>query len=143
MYSSKTSSKEIDNPITLPTITKLNGFKVRLGIAAKETHCNRTMAISMCDTTFTQGKPNLVNDPIDVSSDTSLSLPETLSLPSNPSLTQISQTPFPPKFPTNLAARYREISTNNIHLRLVGIHSRHPLDYLDNIKKVTDYTTGH
>ena len=36
---------------------------------------------------FTQGKPNLVNDPIDVSSDTSLSLPETLSLPSTPSLT--------------------------------------------------------
>ena len=31
----------------LPTITTLNGIKVRLGIAAKETHCNRTMVISM------------------------------------------------------------------------------------------------
>ena len=32
--------------------------------------------------TYTQGEPNLVNDPIDVSSDTTLSkLPETLSLP--------------------------------------------------------------
>ena len=31
---------------------------------------------------FTQGEPNLVNDPIDNSSDLSLSLPETLSLPS-------------------------------------------------------------
>ena len=41
---------------------------------------------------FTQGEANLVNDPIDVSSDTSLSLPST------PSLTQISQTPFPPNF---------------------------------------------
>ena len=59
-----------------------------------------------------------MNDPIEVSSDTSLSLPETLSLPSSPSLTQNSQTPFPPNFPTNLDARYRENSTNNIQLRL-------------------------
>ena len=44
---------------------------------------------------FHHGEPNLENDPIDVSSDTSLSLPETLSLPSTPSLTPISQTPFP------------------------------------------------
>ena len=67
---------------------------------------------------FTQGKPNLVKDPRDVSSDTSSSLAETLSLPSTPSLTQISQTPFPPIFSTNLDARYRENSTNNIQLRL-------------------------
>ena len=41
--------------------------------------------------TYTQGEPNLVNDPIDVSSDTTLSaLPETISLPSTPSLSQIS-----------------------------------------------------
>ena len=59
-----------------------------------------------------------MNDPIDVSSDTSLSLPEFLSLPSTPSLTPISQTPFPSNFPTNLDARYRENSTNNIQLRL-------------------------
>ena len=47
-----------------------------------------------------------------------MSLPETLSLPSTPSITQISQTPFPTNFPTNLDARYRENSTNKIHLRL-------------------------
>ena len=66
---------------------------------------------------FTQGESNLVNDPIDVSSDTPLSLSETLSLPSTPSLAQISQTPFPSNFPTNLDAIYRENSTNNIQLR--------------------------
>ena len=47
---------------------------------------------------FNQGEPILLNDPIEVLSDTSLTLPETLSLPSTPSLTQISQTPFPPNF---------------------------------------------
>ena len=67
---------------------------------------------------FTQSEPNLVNDPIDVSSDTTLSLPETLSLPSTPSLSQISQTHFPLNFPTNLDARYRENSTNDIQIRL-------------------------
>ena len=48
---------------------------------------------------------------------TNLSLPETLSLPSTPSLTPFSQTTIP-NFPTNLDARYRENSTNNIQLRL-------------------------
>ena len=67
---------------------------------------------------FTRAKPNLVNNPIDVSSDIHLSLPGTISLPSTPSLTQISQTPFPPNFPRNLDARYRENSTKNIHLRV-------------------------
>ena len=59
-----------------------------------------------------------MNDTIDVSSDTFLALPETRSLPSTPSLSQISQTGFPPNFPTNIDARYREHSTNNIPLRL-------------------------
>ena len=63
---------------------------------------------------FIQGEPNLVNHPID----TSLSLSGTLSLPPTPSLTQFSQTTFPPIFPKNLDAKYREISTNIIHLRL-------------------------
>ena len=63
---------------------------------------------------FTQGEPNLVNDPID----TTLSLPETHSLPSTPSITQIQQTPFPTNFHTNLGARYRENLSNTIHLRL-------------------------
>ena len=40
---------------------------------------------------YTQGEPNLVNETIDISSDTTLSsLPETLSLPSTPSLSQNS-----------------------------------------------------
>ena len=59
-----------------------------------------------------------MNDAIDVSYDTILSIPETLSLHSTPSLTPISQTPFPSIFPTNPDARYRENSTNNIQLRL-------------------------
>ena len=68
---------------------------------------------------FTQGDPNLVSDPIDNASDTSLSLQETLSLPSPP--TTISQTPtttFPLNLPTNLDVRYREHLTNHIPLRL-------------------------
>ena len=69
---------------------------------------------------FTQGEPNLINDPIDISTDTttSSSLPETLSLPSTPSISQISPTPFPLNFPNNLDARYREQSSTNIPLRL-------------------------
>ena len=67
---------------------------------------------------FTQSTPNLVNDPIEISSETTLSLSETLSLPSTPLLIQISQTPFPTSFPTILDARYRENSTNTIQLRL-------------------------
>ena len=56
---------------------------------------------------FTQGEPNLVKNPIDISSDTTLSPPETISHPPTPSLSQLSPTPFPPNFPTNLDARYR------------------------------------
>ena len=68
--------------------------------------------------TCPQGEPNLVNDPIDTSSDTTLSsLPETLSLPSTPSISQISSSIFPLNFPNNIDARYREQSTN-ITLRL-------------------------
>ena len=67
----------------------------------------------------TQGEPNLVNDPIDISTDTTLSsLPETLSLPSLPSLSQISPTLFPLNFPNNLDARYQKQSSINIPLRL-------------------------
>ena len=61
----------------------------------------------------------MVNDPIDISSDTTLSsLPETLSLRSTPSLSQISATLFPLNFPNNLDARYREQSSSNIPSRL-------------------------
>ena len=68
---------------------------------------------------YTQGEPNLENDTIDISTDTTLSsLPETLSLPSTPSLSQNSPTLFPLNFPNNLDARYREQSSTNISLRL-------------------------
>ena len=92
---------------------------------------------------FTQGEPNFVNDPIDVSSDTTLSLPETLSPPSTPSLSQFSPTPFPLYFPTNLDARYRENSFNNIPLRLDWNTFVAPLHYLVKILKAADYTTVH
>ena len=70
---------------------------------------------------YPQGEPNLVNDPIDTSSDTTLSsLPETFSPPpppSTPSISQILPSFFPLNSPNNLDARYREQSTN-IPLRL-------------------------
>ena len=92
---------------------------------------------------FTQGEPNLVNESLDVSSDTTLSLPETLSLSLTPSLTQISQTPCPSSFPTTLDARYRKNSTSSKQLRLDWNTFVAPFNYLNNITKVTDYTTGH
>ena len=68
---------------------------------------------------YTQGKSNLVNETIDISSDTTLSsLPETLSLPLTSSLSQISPTLISLMFPNNLDARYREQSSSNIPLPL-------------------------
>ena len=67
---------------------------------------------------FTQGESNLINEPIDISSETSLPLPDTLSIPSTPSVSQISTTSFYPDFLTNLDDRYKEHLTNNTHLRL-------------------------
>ena len=61
---------------------------------------------------FTQGEPNLVDDPIEFSSDTSLSLPETLSFPSTPT------TSFPPNFPTKLDDSYKVHLTKKIPLQL-------------------------
>ena len=67
---------------------------------------------------YTQDEPNIVSEPINISSDTALSsLPEKLSLPSKPSKNQISPTNFPLNFPNNLDARYREQSSSNIPLR--------------------------
>ena len=61
---------------------------------------------------------NLVNDPIDTSSDTTLSsLPEILSLPSTPSISQISPSFFPLNISHDINTRYREQSTT-IPLRL-------------------------
>ena len=79
-----------------------------------------TQRIRHCMTqSFTQGEPNLVNDPLYISSDTCLALPETLSLSLTPSTTkQIPTTPFPLNFPTNLDDRYREILSNKIPLKL-------------------------
>ena len=68
---------------------------------------------------YTQGEPNIVNEPIDISTDTTpSSLPETLSLPSTPSLCKISPTLFPLNFPNNLDSRYQEQSSSNTPLRL-------------------------
>ena len=62
---------------------------------------------------YPQGEPNLVKDPIDTPSDTTLSsLPDILSLPSTPSISQILPSCFPLNSPNNLDARYREQSTN-------------------------------
>ena len=67
---------------------------------------------------YPQGEPNLLNDPIDTSSDTALStLRETLSFPSTPSISQISPSFFPLNIPNNIDARYSEQSTN-VPLRL-------------------------
>ena len=70
--------------------------------------------------TYTQGEPNLVNDPIDVSSDTTLStLPEeTLSFPSTPSPSHISPPLLPLNFPTHFDSKYQEQSSNITPLRL-------------------------
>ena len=67
---------------------------------------------------YPQGEPNLVNDPTDSSSYTTISsLPETLSLPSTPSISQISPSFFPLNISHDIDARYSEKSTN-IPLRL-------------------------
>ena len=69
--------------------------------------------------TFSQDETNLVNDHIDISSDTSLSLPEILSLPSTPSVTgQTPSTTFPTNFPSQLDDRYRKLQSTNTPLRL-------------------------
>ena len=68
--------------------------------------------------TFSQGESNLVNDPIDISLDTSLSLPET---PSTPSVTeQIPSTTSPTNIPSQLDDRNRKLQGTNTPLRLVG-----------------------
>ena len=80
--------------------------------------------------TFSHGEPNLVNDPIDNTSDTSLSLPETLSLPSIPSVTvQTPSTTSPTNIPSHLDDRYRELKGINTHLRLVGNSLVAPLPF--------------
>ena len=84
--------------------------------------------------TFTQGEPNLVNEPTDISSDTCLAIPETLSLPSTPSTRrQTPTTPFPLNFPTILDDRYRKILSNIMPLRLGWKKFAATLPYLLNI----------
>ena len=64
---------------------------------------------------YPHGEPNSVNNPVDVSFDTTLSKsPETLSLPSTPSLNQILPPTFPLNLPTNLDSRYPGQSSHNI-----------------------------
>ena len=65
-----------------------------------------------------QGEPNLINDPIDTFSNTTLSsLPETLSLPSTPSISPISPSFFPLNISHDIDTRYSEQPTK-IPLRL-------------------------
>ena len=53
-----TSTTEWQNTSNvLLTVTTFNGFEVRLGVAAKETHCNRTMAISTFKYTYRSKSP--------------------------------------------------------------------------------------
>ena len=93
---------------------------------------------------FSQGEPNLVNEPIDISSDTSLSLPETLSLPSTPSVT--GQTPtnrFPLNFPHNFEDRYLELLSTTIPLRLDWNSFIAPLPFFAKFSIVIDYMIVH
>ena len=93
---------------------------------------------------YTQGETNIVNEPIDIFSDTTLSsLPETLSLPSTPSISQVSPTIFPLNFPNNLDARYREQSSSNIPLRLDWNTFVAPPPLFGQHHKVTDSIVGH
>ena len=127
------SSSEISS-ITIPDTPTLTSQQITPNIPSdylgstptsaltRENHFNppnTTERLSYWATqSYPQGEPNLVNDPKDISSDTTLSsLAETLSLPSTPSISQISPSIFPLNFPNNLNARYREQSTN-IPLRL-------------------------
>ena len=60
---------------------------------------------------YTQGETNLVNKPTDISSDTTLSsLPETLSLPSTPSISQNRQ-----HFSTLISPPILTLDTKNSH----------------------------
>ena len=61
----------------------------------------------------------MLNEPIDIASDTSLSSPEPLSLRSTSSATgQTPSTTFPTNFPNFLDGRYRELQGTSIPLRL-------------------------
>ena len=69
--------------------------------------------------TLSQGEPNLVNDPTDISSATSRSLPETLSPPSTPSVTgQTPSTTYPTSFSSQLDDKYHDLQGTNTPLRL-------------------------
>ena len=68
---------------------------------------------------YPHDEPNLINNPVDISFHTTLStLPETLSLPSTPSLSELSPLTFPLNFPTDPDSRYHEHPSQNIPPRL-------------------------
>ena len=93
---------------------------------------------------FNQVEPNLVSEPIVIPSDTSLPLPENLTLPATRStISQIPTTTFPLNFPTNLDDRYREFLFIKIPLRLDWNSFVAPLLYLVNILISVDYILGH
>ena len=73
----------------------------------------------MGNTHKNSGEPKIVNEPTNISSDTTLSyLPEILSHPSTPSISQILPSLFPLNFPTILDARYQKQSSTKTPLRL-------------------------
>ena len=68
---------------------------------------------------FSNGESNLVNELIDISSDTFILLLETLSLPSTPAITgQTPSTIFPTKFSNHLVDGYCELQGTSTPLRL-------------------------
>ena len=57
-----TPTTEWQNPTDmLPSVTILNRFRVRLGIAEKENHCNRTVAISMFKYAYRSNSPGIAS----------------------------------------------------------------------------------
>ena len=73
----------------------------------------------MEDKTFSQDEPNVVNEHKDTTSNSSLTLPEILSLPSTTSVTGQKPTlRFPTNFPKKLDDRYRELHGINTPLQL-------------------------
>ena len=99
LASTPTSEQIRENPFNNPTTTERPPY----WLTNKYPHC----------------EPNLVNNPVDASFDTTLStLPETLSLLSTPSSSQLSPSTFSLSSPTNLDSRYQEQTSQNISLRL-------------------------
>ena len=102
----------------------------------------------MDDKTFSQDEPNVVNEHKDTSSNSSLTLPEILSLPSTTSVTGQKPTlRFPTNFPKKLDYRYLELYGTNTPLRLNRntFVALPPLfgQHLDSIRLHTGHSTDY